>query len=124
MADVLHYFRSAKRPDLRMWLTDGIPTASAPKGTLVDLSSGYTFEFKLGQPGSAATFTKTSGITGAVGAGIEPTGTPNLVLAFTATPGDNLDLLTPGTTTFQVKATTGGLPRFWQGQFVLADVIT
>jgi len=110
----LTYYRTAKRPDLQFWLLDD-------DGVLIDFSTGYTFEFKLGSPGSAATFTKTTGITGAAGAGVEPSGTPNLVVSFT---GTEMDSLTPGPTLWQVKATSASLPRFFQGTFTLRDVIT
>lgn len=114
MAKVLEYHRTAKRPDLKFWLTDD-------DGNLVDLSTGYTFEFKLGSPGSTAVFTKTSGITGASGTGVEPTGTPNLTVSFS---GTEMDSLSPGTYGWQVKATLSSLPRYWTGMFTLRDVIT
>jgi hypothetical protein len=114
MASVLRYYRTAERPDIRLWLLDD-------DGALVDFASGYTFTFKLGSPGSAASFTKTTGITGAAGAGTETSGTPNVTLTFTAA---ELDGLTAGTTTWQLRATTGGLDRVYQGQFALHDVIT
>lgn len=113
MSSVLRYFRTAERPDIRLWLLDDA-------GALVDLT-GYTFAFKLGQPGSAATFTKTTGITGAAGSGTETSGTPNVTLTFTAA---ELDGLTAGVTTWQLRATSGGLDRVYQGQFSLHDVIT
>lgn len=119
MATPLHYYRTAERPDLRFWLTDGIPTATLPKGTLVDLSA-HTLVFKLGQPGATATFTKSTGVTGAAGSGVEATGTPNCTVSFTAA---ELDSLTIGSTTWQIKATTGGLDRYWQGPFTVSDVI-
>jgi len=108
------YYRTAERPDIRLWLLDD-------NGNLVDLSTGYTFTFKLGSPGSAATFTKTTGITGAAGAGAEPSGTPNVVITFSA---GELDALTPGPTSWQLRATTGSLDRIYQGTFTLKDVIT
>lgn len=109
----LTYHRTAERPDIRFWLED-------EDGDLIDLT-GYTFAFKLGTPGSAATFTKTTGITGAVGSGTEPDGTPNVTMTFSAA---ELDGLTPGASTWQLRATTGGLDRIYQGQFNLLDVIT
>ena len=117
MADIVHYYRTAERPDVQFWLRDSA-------GNLVDFSSGYTFEFKLGQQGSAATFTKSSGITGAAGSGVPPpgVGTPNVTMTFTAAENDGLVV---GTTTWQIKARTGAsLDRFWQGAFAVHDVIT
>ena len=113
MASVLRYYRTAERPDLRFWLLDD-------DGDLVDMSTGYTFSFKLGQPGEAAEFTKTSGITGAAGAGTESSGTPNVTITFTAA---ELDGLTVGTTIWQLRATSGGVDRLYQGQFAVHDVI-
>jgi hypothetical protein len=109
----LRYYRTAERPDIRLWLADS-------NGNLIDFSTGYTFQFKLGNPGTAADFTKTTGITGAAGSGIEPTGTPNITLSFTAA---ELDGLTAGACLWQLRATTGGLDRFFQGPFHLHDVI-
>lgn len=110
----IHYYATAERPDLRFWLLDDT-------GALVNLSSGYTFEFKIGSPGTAAVFTKSTGITGAAGSGSEPDGTPNLVVTFTA---GELDAVPTGTYMWQIKATSGGLDRFYQGMFSLGSVIT
>jgi len=114
VATTLHYYRTAERPDLKFWIQDD-------DGTLIDFSTGYTFAFKLGQPGSAATFTKTTGITGAAGSGTESSGTPNITISFTAA---ELDALVVGNTTWQIRATTTSLDRIWQGTFSLHDVIT
>jgi len=113
MANTIHYYRTAKRPDLKFWLEDD-------DGALIDFSAGYTFSFKLGQFGVTATFTKTAGITGAAGSGTESSGTPNVTISFT---GVELDSLSPGYTNWQITATTAGLPRFFQGTFQLHDVI-
>lgn len=109
----LRYRRTAERPSLQLWLLDD-------DGTLIDLSSGYTFELKVGVTGSAALLTKTSGITGAVGAGIEPTGTPNATVAWSA---GELDI-TPGTYDWQLTATTASADRVFTGLFQVLDVIT
>lgn len=114
MSNLLIYYRTAERPDLKLWLLDS-------DGDLIDYSSGYTFEFKLGKPGSAAAFTKTSGITGGAGAGSEPSGTPNITLTFTAA---ELDNVAAATYTWQLKARTSSLDRYHQGGFSLRDVIT
>lgn len=114
MTSELHYYRTAERPDIKLWLLDD-------DGSLVDLSTGFTFTFKLGNPGSAATFTKTTGITGAAGSGTESSGTPNLTITFSA---GELDNLTAGVSAWQIRATTGGLDRIYRGQFTLHDVIT
>lgn len=113
MANVLHYYRTAERPDIRLWLLDD-------DGALINMASGYTFAFKLGRPGVTATFTKTTGITGAAGSGTESSGTPNVTISFTA---GELDALTAGTMTWQLKATSSSLDRIYQGQFTLHEPI-
>lgn len=114
MSSDLNLYRTAERPDVRLWLLDD-------DDTLINFASGYTFVFKLGQPGSAATFTKSTGITGAAGAGVSPSGTPNVVVTFTAA---ELDALTIGSTTWQLRATTTSLDRLYQGRLTVHDVIT
>lgn len=109
----LAYYRTADRPDIRLWLLDD-------DGTLVDFSSGYTFAFKIGIRGQAADLSKTTGITGAAGAGTEPTGTPNATISFDA---GELDALTAGRYYWQLRATTGGLDRVYQGVLEISDVI-
>jgi hypothetical protein len=110
----LTVFRTAERPELKFWLLDDA-------AALVDLSTGYTFTFKIGIPGQTAVFTKTTGLTGAAGSGTEPTGTPNLTATFAA--GD-LDSLTKGLYRWQVAARTGAsLDRFWDGPITVRDVI-
>ncbi len=108
---MLTYYRTAERPDLKFWLEDD-------DGTLVDLSSDAV-ELKIGYAGSAAVLTKT--ITGQSGSGAEPDGTPNAVATFTA--GD-LDDVAAGRYEWQIKATSGGLDRFWRGPITISDVIT
>lgn len=110
----IRLFRTAERPSLTFWLRDD-------DDALIDLSSGYTFTFKIGAVGSAATFTKTTGITGAAGAGVEPSGTPNLTVAFSAA---ELDDLTAGEYQGQIIATTSSLDRVFQFPVQVADVIT
>jgi hypothetical protein len=108
-------YKTAERPSIALWWRDSAKN-------LIDFSAGYTFVFKIGNPGTAALFTKSSGITGAAGAGAEPDGTPNVVIAFTAA---ELDTLTAfNSRPFQVFATTGGLSRVFEGSCQLRDVIT
>lgn len=110
----LIYYKTSERPSIELWLLDAA-------GALIDFSTGYTFAFKIGRPGQAAVFTKTTGITGAAGAGTETSGTPNITIAFTA--GD-LDSITATQYRWQLRATSGGLDRIYEGEFVLLDVIT
>lgn len=110
----LTYYRTAERPDIQLWLQDY-------NGNLIDFSTGYTFTFKLGVRGATASFTKTTGITGAAGSGDEPDGTANVTLTFIAAELDNLDA---GVYTWQLRATNNSLDRVYQGRFELRDVIT
>lgn len=114
MSDTIVLNRTMERPDVKLWLLDD-------DGTLINLASGYTFTFKLGNPGAAAVFTKTANINGAAGAGVEPTGTPNVSMTFT---GAELDTLTAGTYTGQLVATTASLDRLWQFRVQVRDVIS
>jgi hypothetical protein len=109
----LVYYRTAELPDLQFWLLDD-------DGALVNLASGYTFSFKLGTPGAVASFDKTTLITGAAGSGTEPSGTPNLTIAFAA---DELDDIDPGRYVWQLTATSTSLDRVYQGTIQIKDVI-
>jgi hypothetical protein len=111
MVTELHYYRGAERPDIRLWLQDD-------DKSLVDLSSGYTFRFTLGAAGAAPAFAKTTGITGAAGSGTAPDGTPNATITFA--PGET-DTMSPGRTVWWLRATTGGLDRYWSGPFVVRE---
>lgn len=108
------YRRTAERPDIQLWLED-------EDGALIDFSTGFTFVFKIGLRGNAALFTKSTGITGAVGSGTEDTGTPNVTVAFTA---GELDSVTAGKWLWQLRATSSSLDRIYDGPFTLLDVIT
>ncbi len=66
---------SAERPGWNIWWLDDA-------GELIDFSSGYTFSLKIGPRNGTALLTKTTGITGAAGSGVEPTGTPNVVVTW------------------------------------------
>ena len=110
---MLLYFKSAERPALKLWLLDD-------DGTLIDFSTGYTFVWKIGRLGAAALLTKSSGITGAVGAGVEPTGTPNVQVTWTA---GELNL-TAGIYEWQLTCTTAALDRVFGGRIQILDTIT
>ncbi len=107
------YRKSAERPSASLWLFD-------TNRTLIDFSSGYTFSLKIGTPGSTALLTKTTGITGAAGSGSDPTGTPNVVIAWTA---GELNIA-PGVYAWELTCTTGGLDRVFAGDITIRDVIT
>lgn len=106
MSGALKYYQGAERPALKLWLLDD-------DGTLIDFSLGYSFTLKIGLAGQTPLLTKTTGITGAVGAGVEPTGSPNVTVAWAAG-----ELGIPvGSYTWSLTATTGGLDRIFAGAF-------
>jgi hypothetical protein len=106
------YPRGAERPSMRLWLLndDGQPE---------DLT-GYALTLKLGQRNAGpALLTKSSGLIGQAGSGVEPTGVPNFVANWTA---GELDL-PPGTYALDVTATAGGLDRKWQLELAIGPVV-
>lgn len=111
MGSKFSYWRNAERPAAKMWLFDD-------DGSLIDFS-GYDFVFKIGNPGSSAALTKDSNITGTAGVGVEPTGTPNVSISWSA---GELDI-EPGVYSWQLKATTLSLDRVFAGTFVILDDI-
>lgn len=117
MSTKLSYHITADRPAAELWLYDD-------DGTLIDLSSGYTFSFKVGVKGETALLTKTSGITGAAGAGSEPDGTPNCVIAWTAGEIAASTVVAGTTYAFTLTATTSSLDRVFEGVFEVKKVIT
>lgn len=111
MGNRLTYHRNAERPAAKMWLFDD-------DGSLIDFS-GYSFRFRIGTPGRTAVLSKTSNITGDVGAGEEPDGTPNITVNWSA---GELDI-EPGTYRWQLTATTSSLDRVFEGVFKIEDEI-
>lgn len=109
----LSWPRSAERPGAEFWWVDDA-------GELIDFSSGYTFSLKIGPRGGTALLTKTTGITGAAGAGVEPTGTPNIVVTWSA---GELDL-TPGVYRLELTATTSSTDRVLAADIVIRAVLT
>lgn len=77
-------------------------------GALVDFTSGFTFSAKLAGVGTPQTivFTKTTGFTGAAGAGSENSGTPNLSVAWSTT-GELNAVTAAGRYTLEITATAG-----------------
>lgn len=110
----VRYYSTAERPALELWLLDD-------DGALIDFSTGSpTFVFKIGNAGSAALLTKSAGIAGAAGAGVEPTGTPNVVVTWSA--GELA--IAPGAYRWQLTATSSSLDRVFAGPFAVLDVVT
>ena len=84
------YYKGAELPDLHVTWED-------EDGEVIDFAAGWTFVVKVAREGStAASFTKSSGITGAASA-------PNVVVAW-ATSGE-LSTLAAGRYVVQVVAT-------------------
>jgi hypothetical protein len=112
MTAKVRYKRNAELPSLEIWWLDD-------DGDLVDMSTASGFTLKIGNVGSTALLTKTSGITGAAGSGSEVSGVPNVTVAWSA---GELDL-TPGRYTMQLFATFTGGQRDMDCSFVVEDVI-
>jgi hypothetical protein len=113
-AGSLRYNRLAERPDIELWLLDD-------DGNLINFNTpAYTFTWKIGEDGVTAVFTKSSGITGAAGAGVEPSGTPNVVLTFTA---GELANVPAGRYKWQLTATTSALDRVFKGRITVEEAI-
>ncbi len=109
----LRYKKTAERPALKLWLLDD-------DLSLIDMTS-YAFSLKVGHVGSAALLTKASNIAGAVGAGAEPSGTPNVVVTWTA---GELAALNAGLYDFELTCTLTGLDRVFADSLEIIDVIT
>lgn len=104
------YVSGAELADLEVIWSDS-------DGAVIDFSAGYTFSLKVGVVGQAASFTKTTNITGASTA-------PNLTVAW-ATSGE-LNGLSAGGYTLQITATRAAdsKTRILQGRLdVLAAVL-
>lgn len=114
MSSTLRIKQTAARPVIELWLRD-------KNSSLIDFSSGYTFSFKIGNAGSTAALTKTSGISGAAGSGDEPDGTPNVTITPSA---GEFSSLTPGPYEWQLTATTSSLPRVFGGTIDILSVIS
>lgn len=85
----MKYVVGSELPDLTLEWYDR-------SGALIDFSSGWTFQVKVAPVGSTtASFTKTTGITGAATA-------PNVIIGWVAA---DLGALTAGSYEVQVKAT-------------------
>lgn len=83
------YIQGADIPDLTVTWYD-------QNGNLIDFSTGWTFALKIGNPGSTALVTKTTGIAGAAT-------DPNVTVTW-ATSGE-LNTLATGTYAGHLKAT-------------------
>lgn len=96
-------------------LADLTVTWQDSSGNAVDLSSGYTFTVKVGVPGSAASFTKTTGITGT---------TTGVSIAWATTA--ELSALAAGLYVLQIAAnrTSDSKDRIQQFHVQIADAIT
>lgn len=87
----VEYIQGAELPDVAVTWQD-------EETGLLDFSTGWTFTARIGQPGSVAEITKTTGISGAAIA-------PNVIIAWTA---DELDSLAPGSYTVDLEAKNTG----------------
>lgn len=105
---IIKYYKSAERPDITL-------TWRGNNGAVLDLSVGYSFELKIGSPGSAAIFTKTAGINGAQTS-------PNLTISFIS---GELDDVPVGLHAAQLRAreTAGSQDRYMQFWFLFLDAV-
>ena len=88
MTDV-EYLQGADLPDLAItWLNSA--------GNLVDFTTGYSFELKVGRPGSVALFTKSTGFSASLT-------DPNLTVAWANT--GELNTIAAGQYRCQIRAT-------------------
>jgi hypothetical protein len=94
---VVKYFKGSDGPPTPVFWRDWT-------GQLVDFSSGWTFVVKVGTTDAVSTsFTKNTGITGAVGSLDAKPPVPNITIAW-ATSGE-LNSLSPGVYLVQIQAT-------------------
>lgn len=106
MAVTVEWPRNAELPTLQIWWTDN-------DGTLVSDLTSATITLKIGGLGATGTLalTKTTGLAAAVGAGTNPTGTPNLVVTWAT---GELDIA-PDVYVCEIQARyTGSLDRIVQ----------
>lgn len=106
------YYKNAEDPTMRLWWYDD-------DGTLVNLSAVTSWSLKIGQYGETALLSKTSGITGAAGSGVDPTGVPNVVVVWAA--GD-LNVAA-GAYVMQLVATSSGRDRTMTAPFRILNTV-
>lgn len=110
MSDIPIYIKGADLPDLTVVWYD-------QTGALIDFSSGWTFSLKLGDPGSAATLTKSTGITGAATA-------PNVTVAWATTLDLNSLAATTYTADLTATRTSDSKQRVIRFRLTVKDAIT
>lgn len=97
----LRYHKTAERPEAVLTLPDG-----------VDVTTGYAFSLKIGQKGTVAFVTKTTGLTGGVG------------IVTVAWAAGELAVLPQGHYVLELTATSAGLDRVYECILLVDDVIT
>lgn len=97
------YIQGADLPDLALKWYDG-------NGAVRDFSSGWTFVVKVGQPGSTAQFTKSTGITGA-------SSLPNVTIAWATS--NELNTVATGSWILDIIATRTSDSKQLIGRVVL-----
>lgn len=107
----LAYPQGTDSPDAVFWWLDY-------NDALINFSSGYTFTAQILREDDTIVVNKTTGITGAAGAGSEPSGTPNLTLAWS---NNQIDTLAAGRYTLRVVAnnTASGKDRILQLELLI-----
>ena len=89
-------------------------------GTLLTgLDTGHTFELKIAEADGTVVVTKTTGITGQAGTGTPPSGTPNVVIAWSSGTSELASLTGGDTYQVQLKITRTADTRSRYYQFSL-----
>lgn len=104
----IEYYRGAELPDAEItWLDSA--------GSVINFSTGYTFQVKIGNSGSSALFTKSTGITGASTA-------PNILISWST---DDLSSLPAGTYDMDITAnlTAQNKDRIQSTTITILDVV-
>lgn len=113
MSEALSYHRGASRRAARLWVHD-------ENGGLIDFSAGYSFEVWIGRSGQPAVKKISTGIAGAAGAGVKPSGTPNVTITWDAA---DLDI-PPGSYDLELRATKAGHLELYAGSIEIKQVMS
>jgi hypothetical protein len=98
---MLIYVAGSVLPSAQLWWRDG-------GNNLIDFSAASAWQVKIVDKTNRTLLTKTTGVTGAAGSGVEGLGVPNVVVAWAA---GELDV-SPGEHTLFVRATQAGAVRY------------
>lgn len=105
----IQYYKGAELPDAEITWLDA-------DGNVINFSTGYTFQVKIGITGSAAIITKTTGVTGSAVA-------PNITISWDV---DELNTIATGTYNMDIKAnlTATSKDRIQSTSITILGVVT